>query len=266
MRQANMVYPMEEDRQDFSVIYHELWDCYLPYLGPAATLLYCFLKRQLHQGLSGPSSPSWAADVCAPLSLSVSDSHQAWARLQEMGLIIANSDGSYCLANPKRKEEFQQAFADLAPRQQQFPAVSLEASIEADATQRALRRKRAQTSLYAFVEQQFGRALNSLEGERLRVIEDTHPRELVELAVELAVIAQALSIPYVEQVLFNWQVKGIKTAQEARADTEQYRMQKALKSTGRKKGKSATNKTTTGPYDDLDLYRLPANKPGKEDA
>lgn len=265
MRQANVVYPLEEDRQDFSLIYHELWDCYLPYLGPAATLLYCYLKRQLQRGLTGPSSPTWEVDVCAPLSLSVTDSHQAWARLQEMGLIIANSDGSYCLANPKRKEEFQQAFADLAPRQQQLPGVSLEAAIEADASQRALRRKRAQTSLYAYVEQQFGRALNSVETERLQIIEATHPRELVELAVELAVIAQALSIAYVEQVLLNWQVKGIRTAQAARADAEQYRRQKALKSSGRKKEK-ASGKATVGPYDDLDLYRLPVKRPGKEDA
>ncbi len=265
MRQANVVYPLEEDRQDFSIIYHELWDCYLPYLGPAATLLYCFLKRQVHRGLSGPSSANWAADVCAPLSLTVSDSHQAWARLQEMGLIIANSDGSYSLANPKTKEEFQQAFADLAPRQQQFPAVSLQASIEADATQRALRRRRAQVSLYSFVEQQFGRPLNSLEGEKLKNIEAKYPRDLVELAVELAVIAQALSIPYVEQVLCNWQVKGIKTAAEARADAEQFRMRKAMKSSGRQKTRSTPGKTSTGLYDDLDLYRLPTNKPVKED-
>lgn len=260
MRQANVVYPMD-DRQDFSIIYHELWDCYLPYLGPAATLLYCFLKRQLQQGLSGPSSTSWAADVCTPLSLSVADSHQAWARLQEMGLVIANSDGSYLLANPKPKQEFQLAFADLTPRQQQFPAVGLEASIEADATQRAMRRRRAQTTLYSLVEQEFGRTLNATEAERLKVIEASHPRELVELAVELAVVAQAFSMAYIEQVLLNWQVKGIRSAQAARADAEQFRLQKALKVRGQKKTKAA--KETTDTVDDLELYRLRSTQPSR---
>lgn len=264
MRQANVVYPLE-DRQDFSIIYHELWDCYLPYLGPAATLLYCFLKRQLQQGLSGPSSPSWAAEVCTPLSLSVADSHQAWARLQEMGLVIANSDGSYSLANPKPRQEFQQAFADLTPRQQLFPAVSIEPSIEADATQRALRRNRSQKTLYSFVEQEFGRTLNPTESERLRTFEATYPRDLVELAVEVAVIAQALSMAYIEQVLLNWQVKGIRTAQAARADAEQYRLQKALQSSGRKKSK-APSKATADTADDLDLYRLRPSQQVKEDA
>lgn len=264
MREANVVYPAD-DRLDFSIIHHELWDCYLPYLGPAATLLYCFLKRQLQHGLAGPSSATWAAEVCAPLSLSVTDSHQAWARLQEMGLIVANSDGSYLLMNPKPKREFQELFADLSPRQQQFPQVSLEASIEADATQRALRRKRSQTPLYAFVEQQFGRVLSSTETERLRTCEATYPRELVELAVEVAVIAQALSMAYIEQVLLNWQVKGIKTAQAARADAEQFRLQKALKRGGRKKT-TASSQASAGTYDDLELYRLPSSKPVKEDA
>lgn len=263
MRQANVVYPLE-DRQDFSVIYHELWDCYLPYLGPAAVLLYCFLRRQLQQGVAGPSSPSWAAEVCTPLSLSVADSHQAWARLQEMGLVVANSDGSYSLANPKSRQEFQQAFADLAPRQQQFPAVDLQPSIEADATARASRRNRAQKTLYVFVEQEFGRTLNSTEGERLRVLEATYPRELVEQAVEVAVIAQALSLNYVEQVLCNWKTKGITTAQAAQADAEQFRLKKALQSSGRSKSRKAS-KPAAGTYGDLDLYRLPPAKPTKED-
>lgn len=269
MRQANVVYPLA-DRQEFSIIYHELWDCYLPYLGPAATLLYCFLQRQLQRGLSGPSSPAWAAEVCTPLSLSVADSHQAWARLQEMGLIVANSDGSYSLANPKPQAEFKEAFTDLRPRQQHFPAVDLQPSMQADAETRALRRNRAQKTLFSFVEQEFGRTLNSTEAARLATMEATYPRELVELAVEVALIAQALSLAYIEQVLLNWQVKGIKTAQAAQADAEQYRMQKARRSGGRKASKAAAKRSEAGTgtdlYSDLDLYRLRPVKPEKEDA
>ena len=119
-------------------------------------------------------------------------------------------------------------------------------------------------TLYNFVEQEFGRTLNSTEGERLQVLETTYPRELVELAIEVAVIAQATSLAYVEQVLLNWQVKGIATAQAARADAEQFRLQKALQSSGRRKSKQA-RKSATGALDDLDLYRIPPAKPIKED-
>ncbi|NLY53605.1 MAG: DnaD domain protein [Firmicutes bacterium] len=262
MRQAGVVYPLD-DRRDFSIIYDELWDCYLPYLGPAAALLYCFLMRSVRQGLAGPMGPHWAAEVCAPLGLSVPDSHQAWARLQEMGLVIANSDGSYSLVYPKTKAEFQQAFADLAPRQQQFLSVAMEPSIKADAQARRARRSRAQKTLYLFVEQEFGRALTSTEAQKLAELEKKYPRELVEVAVEMAIIAQAFSLAYVEQVLLNWQVKGITTAQAAREEAERHRLQKARRGT-RSKARTAP-KSTAERQDDLDLYRLRPTRPVKED-
>lgn len=264
MRQANVVYPLQ-DRQDFSIIYHELWDYYLPYLGSGAALLYCFLQRKIQEGLPGPSSREWAALVCSPLGLSVADSHQAWARLQEMGLITVNNDGSYSLANPKQGAEFEAAFADLRPRQQEFPAINLTPSLAADAAARAKRLRRAERSLYSLVEQEFGRTLNSTEGNRLQAMEAAYARELVELAVEIAVINQALNLAYVEQVLLNWKEKGIATAQAARADSQQFRLQKARRQSGRSAAKSARKQAPGGNkpniFDDLDFYRSsPAKK------
>lgn len=265
MREANLVYPADE-RRDFSIIYNELWDCYLPYLGPVAALLYCYLVRMVRHGLAGPSGPSWQAEVCAPLGIAVADSYQAWARLQEFGLIVANSDGSYSLTSPKRQEEFQELYADLTPRQQQLQPLET-SSLQGEAQRRSLRHSREQT-LFSFVEQEFGRTLSMTEMDKVLSLEKNYPRELVEYAVEMAIIAQARSLAYVEQILTNWKVKGIHTLQQAEQDAQQHRLQKARRSSrSRSKAKQheAKTKSESNVLDDLDLYRLRPNRPSKED-
>lgn len=254
MRKSNLIYPTEE-RQNFSIVYHELWDCYLPQLGPAATLLYCYLLRLVRHGMSGPGGAGWPAEVCAPLGMSLNDSHQAWARLQEFGLIIANSDGSYALTQPKTKEEFQAAFTGFAPLQQQLAPVSSEPTIQAEATMRALRRNRSQKSLFSIVEQEFGRPLSMTEMEKVLVLEKAHPRDLVELATEMAVIAQARSLAYIEQILLNWQLKGITTAQDGRQDIDQHRLQKAKRRGGKKTEEKAGQQQPENPWDDIRFYK-----------
>lgn len=261
MRKSNSVYPTEE-RQDFSIVYHELWDCYLPQLGPAASLLYCYLLRLVRHGLSGPDGAGWQAEVCAPLGMSQNDSHQAWARLQEFGLIIANSDGSYALTQPKSKEDFRAAFRDFAPMQQQLTAVSSEPTIQGEATMRGLRRSRSKKTLFSIVEQEFGRALSMTEMEKVLVLEKAHPRDLVELATEMAVIAQARSLSYIEQILLNWQLKGISTAEAARQDSDQHRLQKAKRRGGKKTDLKTEEPVAIEAWDDIRLYRA---LPPKED-
>lgn len=254
MRKSNQVY-LTEERQNFSIVYHELWDCYLPLLGPAATLLYCYLLRLVRHGLSGPGGAGWQAEVCGALGLSLNDSHQAWARLQEFGLIVANSDGSYALTQPKRKEEFQAAFKDYVPLQQQLAPVSNQPAVQGEATMRALRRNRAQKSLFSIVEQEFGRPLSMTEMEKVLVLEKAHPRELVELATEMAVIAQARNLAYIEQILRNWQLKGITTAQAARQDSDEHRLQKAKRRSGKKAESNPAQQSAESPWDDIRLYK-----------
>lgn len=256
MRKANFVYA-GEDRINFSIIYDELWDSYLPYLGPAAALLYCYLLRLSRHGISGPGGPGWQAEVCAPLGLSVPDSHQCWARLQEFGLLYPASDGSYTLGYPKTKEELNTLLADFMPLQQlSLPSVSVESSIKSEAMMRSQRRNRANKTLFSFVEQEFGRALSMTEMERVLALEKTYARDLIELAVELAIIAQARSLAYIEQILVNWHLKGITTAAAARQDSEQHRQQKSRRNR-KSKSKQAleATKDEEDVWDDLDLYR-----------
>lgn len=243
-----------DDRQYFSLVYHELWDCYLPQIGPAATLLYCYLLRLVRHGLSGPGGSGWQAEVCAPLGMSLNDSHQAWARLQEYGLILANSDGSYSLTQPRSKDDFQATFKDFVPLQQPLAPVSSQPSTAGEATMRALRKNRGQKSLFSVVEQEFGRALSMTEMEKVLSLEKSYPRELVEVATELAVIAQARNLAYIEQILVNWQLKGITTAQAARQDSEQHRASKAKRRSNPKTTGKAGQPEAENPWDDIRFY------------
>lgn len=268
MRKANHVYT-NNDRDEFSVIYHELWDCYLPYLGPAAVLLYCYLLRLAREGVAGPSSSAWSAEVCAPLGLSVPDSHQAWARLQEFGLISADREGSYSLLKPKRREAFQAMVAEYSAVQQAtVQPLTVQPAVKAEVSKRALRSQRGKKSLFSVFEQEFGRALSGAEAEKVIALEQTYSRELAELALEIAVIAQVRNLSYIEQILVNWRLKGIDTVEAARRDAESHRHQKAQRSQ-RANGKSAGAKgdkavpTQPSLWDDLDIYK-PRPKEGKQ--
>ncbi len=256
MRKANFVYTGQE-RVNFTIIYDELWDSYLPYLGPAAALLYCYLLRLSRTGISGPGGAGWQAEVCAPLGLTVADSHQCWARLQEFGLIFPASDGSYTLSYPKTKEEFSTQLADFMPlKQMPLPAVSADPSIKSEAVMKSLRRNRSNKTLFSFVEQEFGRALSMTEMEKVLALEKTYARDLIELAVELAIIAQARSLAYIEQILVNWHLKGITTAAAARKDNEQHRQQKGKRpSKAKAKPAGESTKADDNIWDDLELYR-----------
>ncbi len=263
MQPGNKVH-LVDDRQNFSVVYHELWDYYLPMIGPAATLLYCYLLRLVRHGLSGPGGAGWQAEICGPMGMTLNESHQAWARLQEFGLVIAQSDGSYALTSPKTKDDFQGAFADTMPLQQQLTPVSSEAQVRTEALMRGQRRSRAQKSMLSIVEQEFGRALSTTEMEKLLVLEKAYARDLLELAAEIAVINQARSLSYIEQILLNWQLKGITTAQAAREDADQHRMQKARRRSG-KKAESSLKQGDSELQDLLNDVRLYRALPPKED-
>ncbi|MGI6357984.1 MAG: DnaD domain-containing protein [Bacillota bacterium] len=256
MQPGNRVY-LADDRQSFSIIYHELWDYYLPMIGPAATLLYCYLLRLVKHGLSGPGGSGWQAEICGPLGMTLNESYQAWARLQEFGLVIAQSDGSYALTSPKAKDDFQAAFADATPLQQQLKPVSSEAQIRTEALMRGQRRSRAQKSMLSIVEQEFGRALSTTEMDKLLVLEKAYARDLLELAVEIAVINQARNLSYIEQILINWRLKGITSAQAARQDAAEHRMQKARRRSGKRTESSAkqSDSELQELLNDVRLYR-----------
>lgn len=164
-------------RRGFAIIYDELWTDYLPHIGGIGVLLYCFLKHMAGRDMPNPCSKEWETEVCQVLGLSVTESHSAWARLQEMGL-ISLVDGGYELCDTSR----------AAPPPVPAPVIP----------------KPRDNSLYAQVELAFGRVLNSSETARLEELEEEYPVEHILLAVQTAVQEQAGTMPYVTRVLADW--------------------------------------------------------------
>lgn len=182
-----------DERRAFTIVYDELWSDYLAHIGGQGALLYCFLRYLAGREIPNPCSKEWHIEVCQPLGLSVVESHQAWARLQEMGLITPIDDG-YVLREPMPKPEQQKGASEV---------------------------------LLVQIEELFGRPLSMTEITQIEELASVHNLKLVMAAAKLAVDAQALSLPYIRQVLLNWKAKGIKSAEEAAADVEDFRMKKA---------------------------------------
>lgn len=157
--------------------------------------MYCYLKSRTGQEIPSPCSKEWFEEVCKPLGVSVLQSHQAWAKLQEMGLIFYDS-GDYILRDPQ----------------------SISDKHVADETKQ---------TIYADVEAQFGRPLSGAEIYQLEILVEEYPLELIATAARFAVQSQAFSLPYIKQVLLNWKAKGIKSVEQAEADHQEFSMRKA---------------------------------------
>lgn len=186
-------------RRGFSVIFDELWATYLPHIGPQAALLYCFLHYLSGGEIPNPCSTEWGDQVCRPLGMSVADSHQAWARLQELCLLVPTAEG-YALYDP-------------TPTPQVKPE--------------------AERTLLLELEKLFGRPLSMTEITLAQEFERSYGCELVLAAAAVAVEVQARSMPYIRQVLLNWQAKGISTVEQATEDVAEFRRGKARRNARR---------------------------------
>ena len=183
-------------RRGFSIIFDELWTDYLPHIGGPGVLLYCFLKFMSGREIPNPCSTDWDREVCQVLGISVPESHNAWARMQEMGL-ISLVEGAYVLMEPQAVK-------------------SKEAEHNKDAN-----------SVFTKVEHLFGRPLSMTEIKQLDDLSEGYSSDLLVLAADVGVQAGALSMSYIKQVLLNWRAKGISSTEQAIADLEQFRLKKA---------------------------------------
>jgi len=203
-----------EERREFSIIYHELWTDYLGNIGGSGALLYCYLRYLAGQEVPHPCSDEWEREVCQALGMTYEESHAAWARLQEHGLICLDK-GAYVLCEPQTREE---AIAAVQG-----------------------------SSLYAEVERLFGRPLSMTEIHLLGDLGRLYGEELLRAGVKVAVEHRALSLPYIRQVLLNWKAKGISTAAMAEADRTAFQEEKARRS--RKAPSSRRTKEVQRPAD-----------------
>ncbi len=79
--------------------------------------------------------------------------------------------------------------------------------------------------IYKLFEQEFGRLLSPMEYETIGMWfdQDKHSPSLIRLALKEAVLAQKLSLRYIDRILFEWKKKNIRTVQEAENQSAQFR-------------------------------------------
>ncbi|NYF24532.1 DnaD domain-containing protein [Sporosarcina sp. JAI121] len=85
--------------------------------------------------------------------------------------------------------------------------------------------KNAEGEIYSLFEQEFGRFLSPMECESIAMWfdEDGHTAEIIRAALKEAVIAQKLSLRYIDRILFEWKKKNVKTLSDVERQTKSFR-------------------------------------------
>lgn len=83
----------------------------------------------------------------------------------------------------------------------------------------------AEGELFKMFEQEFGRFLSPMEVETISkwLDEDEHTPMIIQAALREAVIAQKVSLRYIDRILFEWKKKNVKTLQDVERQTKQFR-------------------------------------------
>ena len=75
-------------------------------------------------------------------------------------------------------------------------------------------------TIYDYLEENFGRALSSVEFEEISTWEDT---ELTRYAIKQAVLNGKFNITYISRILFNYKKNNIQTVQQAQLEEQRFR-------------------------------------------
>ncbi|MHA6259665.1 DnaD domain-containing protein [Sporosarcina sp. CAU 1771] len=85
--------------------------------------------------------------------------------------------------------------------------------------------KMAEGEIFQLFEQEFGRFLSPMESESISMWldDDGHSVEIIRAALKEAVIAEKLSLRYIDRILFEWKKKNIKTLTQVENQTKKFR-------------------------------------------
>jgi|SRR5690625_2968212 len=80
-------------------------------------------------------------------------------------------------------------------------------------------------TIFILFEQEFGRPLSPFEIETINhwLDEDVYAPEIIKAALREAVLMSKLNFKYIDRILRNWENKGIKTVEQARAKARSFR-------------------------------------------
>lgn len=79
--------------------------------------------------------------------------------------------------------------------------------------------------IFTLFEQEFGRLLSPMECETITMWldDDGHTVEIIKAALKEAVLAQKLSLRYIDRILFEWKKKRVKTLNDVEKQTKSFR-------------------------------------------
>ena len=85
--------------------------------------------------------------------------------------------------------------------------------------------KNEEGEIYKLFEQEFGRFLSPMESETIGMWldDDGHSPEIIRAALKEAVLAQKLSLRYIDRILFEWKKKNVKTIKDVEKQTKKFR-------------------------------------------
>jgi DNA replication protein len=85
--------------------------------------------------------------------------------------------------------------------------------------------KLSEGEIFKLFEQEFGRFLSPMECESISMWldEDGHTVEIIRAALKEAVLAQKLSLRYIDRILFEWKKKNVRTLSDVERQTKSFR-------------------------------------------
>ncbi|MDW0109051.1 DnaD domain-containing protein [Sporosarcina aquimarina] len=85
--------------------------------------------------------------------------------------------------------------------------------------------KQDEGKIYQIFEQEFGRLLSPMECETIAmwIDQDHHGLDIIKAALKEAVIAQKLSMRYIDRILFEWKKKNVTTLADVEKQTKAFR-------------------------------------------
>ena len=84
--------------------------------------------------------------------------------------------------------------------------------------------KKAESSVFSFIEKEFGRTLSPMESEIIKSwLENGNSEEIVKEAVKEATFNGVSNLRYIDKILFEWEKKNIKTKEDVEKNKENHR-------------------------------------------
>lgn len=153
------------------------------------------------------------ADIANRMHMSENDVSRILQSFMQRGLltIIQNQDASGVLYESFSLQPLWNRLVDEAMKKEQ------------DFLQN--NRTNEEGELFTIFEQEFGRLLSPMECESITMWldEDGHSAEIIRAALKEAVIAQKVSLRYIDRILFEWKKKNVKTLHDVERQTKSFR-------------------------------------------